>query len=213
MSGYALKTSKPRMSLAEWSRLAGRQLPGWFPGHRKPPGLHDPTAGCPQAGTGRQQFTPTMALSTDGLMWRDVDDPTLVHDAGHERQTVFHFKDRCMCSRSTGEMRRAGVPEDGMPASTSTPVATGKRSTGSKMGRRSCTQPAALHVLADEVVVVDDAWSEPSERGLHQQPAALDTRRRLDGSRLLPPGVLSRSYLHGWPSIPFPSSPGRARTW
>jgi hypothetical protein len=211
MSGYALKTSKPRIVFSpsgrDWQDIsfqAGSQpletglafsdsAAGWFlMGGYGTPGNSD------QA----------MALSTDGLMWRDVEDPDhLYATQDMSGQTVFHFKDRWYVLAKYRQMPAGwSAGGMGMPASTSTPVATWQTIYWIQDGSSILHSTGRIFtVLPDEVVVMDGYLAGAKANADFTSSLLLSTDAAdWTDQGLLPPGAPEPSYLHGIPVYPIP---------
>ena len=211
MSGYDLKTSKPRIVFSpngrEWQDLrfeAGSQP------FEAGVSYGDPAAGWfLMGGYGTPgNLVQAMALSTDGLTWLDVEDPGHLYTTlDMIRQAVFHFDGRRYVLANYRQMP-AGWSAGGMgrPASSATPVASWQTiywiDDGSTVlhssGRLSTTVP-------DEVVVMDGYLVGATANADFTSSLLLSTNVvDWTDQGLLPPGVPEPSSLHGMAVYPLP---------
>ena len=211
MSGYALKTSKPRIVFSpngrDWQDVsfqAGSQpletglafsdpMAGWFlTGGYGTPGNPDEA----------------MALSSDGLTWRDVEDPDHVYTTQDlNGQTVFHFKDRWYVLAKYRQMPAGWSPGGfGMPASTSTPVATWQTIYWIEDGSSILHSTGRLSTSLPDEVVVMDGYLVGAKANADFTSSLLLSTNAVDWTDqgLLPPGVPEPSYLHGMAVYPLP---------
>lgn len=211
MSGYELKTNKPRMVFSpngrDWQDVtfqAGSQPLGTGPA------FSDPAAGWFLMAADRMQADPplAMALSVDGLTFRDVEDPDHVYTTQDiNSETVFHFKNRWYVLAKYRQMPAGWSPGGlGMAASTTTPVATWQTVYWIDDGSSTLHSTGRLSTPSPDRVVVMDGYLAGARANADFTTSLLLSTNAVDWTDqgLLPPGVPEPSYIHGMPAYPVP---------
>jgi hypothetical protein len=215
MSGWELKTFKNRLVFSsngrDWQNV---RFETGSPPLESGLAVSDPTAGWFMFGGygSGSDVHQAIALSADGLNWRDAPDPTHVYETDFlVGQTAFHFDGRWYVLAGYRQM-----PADyssggfGLAASTSTPIATWQAIYWIDDGSVILHSSGRISTTLPEQVVVMDGYLV----GARVNPdfttslvISTDGRSWTDEG-LLPPGVPEPAYIHG---VPFYSAPALRR--
>jgi hypothetical protein len=202
MSGYDLNTNKPRIVFSpngrNWQDVS-------FQAGSQPLAtglaLSDPSAGWFLMDGYVTSGSQAMALSSDGMTWRDVQDPEkLFTNQELNLETAFHFNNRWYVLAKYTQMPagwKAGGP--GMVASTSTPVATWQTVYWIDDGSSILHSTGRLSTSLPDEVVAMDGYLVGYKTNTDFTSSLLISSNAVDWTDqgLLPPGVPEPAYFYG----------------